>query len=447
MLHYGSSGKGVDVMNNRFKIANLGSCQVESPLNINNFVNDQDRILFHTRLAEYARIKEPQGKPLSVEPAGPREKIFFHPDQTKAAIVTCGGLCPGINDVIRSVTMTLFYRYGVKNILGIKYGLRGLNPGYGDKPVKLTPDYVKDITHIGGSILSSSRGPQEAKVMVDYLESLNVNILFCVGGDGTMRAAEKLTAEITERRAQISIIGIPKTIDNDLNLIEKTFGFDTAIDKTVEAVRSAHVEAKGAFNGIGLVKIMGRLSGYITATAALAQGDANFVLIPEVPFDLEGDQGFLKALEDRMKKRGHAVILVAEGAGQELMNQQSTEQKTDASGNIRLQDIGLFLKDAISRHFREINLEINLKYIEPSYLIRSVPANASDSIYCSSLGQYSVHAAMAGKTGLLVALRKNEYVHLPLSAAISGRQLDPHGSVWQRVLETTGQPAQMRNDR
>jgi 6-phosphofructokinase 1 len=434
-------------MNNHFKIANLGRCQVDSPLNISNYVNDNDRILFHARLADYLEIKTSAGKPLSIEPAGPRKKIFFDPDQTKAAIVTCGGLCPGINDVIRSVTMTLFYRYGVKNILGIKYGLRGLNPAYGDKPVKLTPDYVKDITHIGGSILSSSRGPQEAKVMVDYLESLNINILFCVGGDGTMRAAEKLTAEITERGAQISVIGIPKTIDNDLNLIEKSFGFDTAIDKTVEAIRSAHVEAKGAFNGIGLVKIMGRLSGYITATAALAQGDANFVLIPEVGFDLEGEKGFLKALEHRIKKRGHAVILVAEGAGQELMNQHSTEQKTDASGNIRLQDIGLFLKDAISRHFREINLEINLKYIEPSYLIRSVPANASDSIYCSSLGQYSVHAAMAGKTGLLVALRRNEYVHLPLSAAISGRQIDPQGSVWQRVLETTGQPVQMRNDR
>jgi 6-phosphofructokinase 1 len=432
-------------MNNHFNIANLGICQVDSPLNISNYVDDHDRILFCTRLADYARIRDSEGKPLSVEPAGPRKKIFFHPERTKAAIVTCGGLCPGINDVIRSVTMTLFYRYGVTNILGIRYGLRGLNPAYGDKPVMLTPDFVKDITHIGGSILSSSRGPQDAAVMADYLESLNVNILFCVGGDGTMRAAEKLTDKISERGMQISVIGIPKTIDNDLNLIEKSFGSDTAIDKTVEAIQSAHVEAKGAFNGIGLVKIMGRLSGYITATAALAQGDANFVLIPEVPFDLGGDPGFLKALEERMKKRGHAVILVAEGAGQELMSQHFTEHKTDASGNIRLLDIGLFLKDAIMRHFHDINMEINLKYIEPSYLIRSVPANASDSIYCSSLGQYSVHAAMAGKTGLLVALRKNEYVHLPLSAAISGRQIDPQGSVWQRVLETTGQPAQMRN--
>ncbi len=431
-------------MTQDFTIANLGPCQIDSPLNVSGFTSDDDRILFHTRLSHLSEMCDGQGRPLSVEPAGPRKRIYFDPERTQAAIVTCGGLCPGINDVIRSVTMTLCYRYGVNKILGIKYGLRGLNPAYGDKPIKLTPDFVKDITHIGGSILSTSRGPQDVSVMVDYLEKLKVNILFCVGGDGTMRAAEKLTAEITARNARIAVIGIPKTIDNDLNLIEKSFGFDTAIEKTVGAIRCAHVEAKGAYNGIGLVKIMGRLSGYITATAALAQGDVNFVLIPEVPFDFDGEKGFLKALESRMKSRGHAVILVAEGAGQELLIDNAAEQKTDASGNIRLRDIGLFLKNAIEQHFRNINLGINLKYIEPSYLIRSVPANASDSIYCSSLGQYSVHAAMAGKTGLLVALRNNEYVHLPLAAAISARRIDPQGNVWLRVLETTGQPTEMR---
>lgn len=432
-------------MNHNFTIARLGVCAIDSPLNINGFFSDDDRILFNTRLKDYDALTDSTGTPLSLEAAGPRKKIFFDPDRTKAAIVTCGGLCPGINDVIRSVTMTLFYRYGVKNILGIKYGLRGLNPLYGHQPMPLTPDFVKDITHIGGSILSSSRGPQDVKVMVDYLVQLKIDILFCVGGDGTMRAAEKITEEIHARKKQIAVIGIPKTIDNDLNLIEKSFGFDTAIAKTVEAVGSAHVEAKGAFNGIGLVKIMGRLSGYITATTALAQGDANFVLIPEVPFDLTGEKGFLHILEKRMEASGHAVILVAEGAGQELMKQETKERKTDPSGNIRLQDIGLFLKNAIEEHFRKINLEINLKYIEPSYMIRSVPANASDSLYCSSLGQYSVHAAMAGKTGLLVALRRDEYVHLPLSAAISGRQIDPDGNLWFRVLESTGQPAQMKN--
>jgi len=432
-------------MKTDFSIASLGPCLINSPLNTGLFTSDDERILFYNRLDDFDAVKDEDGRLLTVELAGPRRKIFFDPARTRAALVTCGGLCPGINDVIRSVTMTLFYRYGVREILGIRYGLRGLNPAYGEIPVRLTPDYVKDITHIGGSILSTSRGPQEASVMVDYLEAQKINILFCVGGDGTMRAAEKLTAEITRRKASIAVIGIPKTIDNDLGLIEKSFGFDTAIEKTVEAVRSAHVEAKGAFNGVGLVKIMGRLSGYITATAALAQGDANFVLIPEVPFDLEGDRGFLRCLEDRIRARGHAVILVAEGAGQELMKKENDAQKTDATGNIRLHDIGLFLKNAIERHFRENHLEINLKYIEPSYMIRSVPANASDSIYCSSLGQYSVHAAMAGKTDLLVALRKNDYVHLPLSAATSGKKIDPQGNPWLRVLEMTGQPAQMRN--
>ncbi|MBP7765276.1 MAG: ATP-dependent 6-phosphofructokinase [Syntrophaceae bacterium] len=432
-------------MKTDFSIASLGPCLINSPLNTGLFTSDDERVLFYNRLDDFDAVKDEDGRLLTVELAGPRRKIFFDPARTRAALVTCGGLCPGINDVIRSVTMTLFYRYGVREILGIRYGLRGLNPAYGEIPVRLTPDYVKDITHIGGSILSTSRGPQEASVMVDYLEAQKINILFCVGGDGTMRAAEKLTAEITRRKASIAVIGIPKTIDNDLGLIEKSFGFDTAIEKTVEAVRSAHVEAKGAFNGVGLVKIMGRLSGYITATAALAQGDANFVLIPEVPFDLEGDRGFLRCLEDRIRARGHAVILVAEGAGQELMKKENDAQKTDASGNIRLHDIGLFLKNAIERHFRENHLEINLKYIEPSYMIRSVPANASDSIYCSSLGQYSVHAAMAGKTDLLVALRKNDYVHLPLSAATSGKKIDPQGNPWLRVLEMTGQPAQMRN--
>src|SRR5512145_2003539 len=305
--------KGKHYMKHDFSIASLGDCRIDSPLNISHFISDEDRILFNTRLDNYDKFKDTQGRPLSVESAGPRKIIYFDPARTKAAIVTCGGLCPGINDVIRSVTMTLYYRYGVTDILGIRYGLRGLNPLFGHEPVELTPDFVKDITHIGGSILSTSRGPQDAGVMVDYLQRMNINILFFVGGDGTMRAAEKLASEITARGLKIGVIGIPKTIDNDLNLIEKSFGFDTAIEKTVQAVRSAHVEAKGALNGIGLVKIMGRLSGYITATAALAQGDANFVLIPEVPFDLQGDQGFLRTLEKRIKNRGHAVILVAEG--------------------------------------------------------------------------------------------------------------------------------------
>jgi len=361
------------------------------------------------------------------------------------AIVTCGGLCPGINDVIRSITSALFFSYGVKDIIGIRYGLRGLNPRFGHEPVKLSPEAVKDIAGMGGSILSTSRGPQDVKVMVDYLVRSKINILFCIGGDGTIRAAEKLTAEINRSNLKISIVCIPKTIDNDLHLIQKSFGFDTAIEKAAEAIRGAHVEARGAFNGIGLIKIMGRHSGHIAASAALAQNDVNFILIPEVPFELDGKNGFLTILRKRMKSRGHAVILVAEGAGQDLLKDNNSPVDKDPSGNIRLLDIGLFLKNAINDYFKKINMEINLKYIEPSYLIRSIPSNASDDIYCNMLGQYAVHAGMAGKTGILVALMKDEYVHLPLRVVSSGRKIDPHSDLWLRVLETTGQPASMIN--
>jgi 6-phosphofructokinase 1 len=428
-----------------FSIANLGKRLMKSPLNISNFTQDKKRLLFNSYTDNYLSCTDKKDKPLSVELAGPRDKIFFNPSKTKAAIVTCGGLCPGINDVIRSITTTLFFNYKVKDIVGIKYGLRGLNPIYGHELVKLSPEIVKDITSVGGSILSTSRGPQNAALIVNYLSRLNINILFCIGGSGTIRAAEKITAEIARRKLKIAIICIPKTIDNDLNLIEKSFGFDTAIEKTVEAIKSAHVEAKGSFNGIGLIKIMGRLSGHIATHAALAQNDTNFVLIPEIPFDLEGQNGFLSVLKKRINSRGHAVILVAEGAGQDILKENiSPLLKKDPSGNIRLLDIGLYLKNAIEDYFKKIDLEINLKYIEPSYLIRSIPANASDSIYCNSLGQYAVHAGMAGKTGILVALMKDEYVHLPLNTVASSRKIDSQDNIWLRVLETTGQPSSMR---
>jgi 6-phosphofructokinase 1 len=428
-----------------FTIQSLGECTIDSTLNVSYYTTDHRRVLFNIDLNHYADLKAPDGQPLSVEVAGPRAKIFFDPARTKAAIVTCGGLCPGINDVIRAVVMELYHRYGVQNIIGIKYGFQGLIAKYRHEVVQLLPEVVKDIHAIGGSILSSSRGRQEIGEIVNALKRMNTDILFCIGGDGTMRAAEYITNEITKRNLNVSVIGIPKTIDNDLNLIQKTFGYDTAISEAVKAIECAHVEAKGAPMGIGLVKIMGRQSGHITTGAALAMSDVNYVLIPEVPFDLEGENGFLKVLEHRLLLRNHCVILVAEGAGQELMHREDGPVETDASGNLRLQDIGPFLKTRIEDYFKRKGMEVNLKYIDPSYTIRSVPANASDSIYCGALGQYAVHAGMAGKTGMLVGLMKDEYVHLPLKTVGSGAKVNPEGNVWMRVLESTGQPPSMKN--
>jgi len=428
-----------------FTIQDLGERTLPSPVNVSYFTPDSKRVLYNIYLEHYKDFTTLEGVPLSFEVAGPREKIFFDPVQTKAAIVTCGGLCPGINDVIRAIIMELFYRYGVRNAVGIKYGFQGLIPKYGHQVMDLTPDIVKDIHTSGGSILSSSRGMQETVEMVNTLKRMNIDILFCIGGDGTTRCARFIADEIAKRNLNISIIGIPKTIDNDLTLIQKTFGFDTAISEAVKVIQCAHVESKGAPMGIGVVKIMGRLSGHIAAGAALAQGDVNFVLIPEVPFDMDGERGFLNALEKRLHKSGHCLILVAEGAGQDIIRKDHDVMEKDASGNIKLLDVGSFLKMYIEEYFKKKGMEINLKYIDPSYTIRSVPANASDSIYCGALGQYAVHAGMAGKTSMLVGLIKDEYVHLPFRTVSSGSKVNPEGNIWMRVLETTGQPPSMKN--
>ncbi|MBW2545248.1 MAG: ATP-dependent 6-phosphofructokinase [Deltaproteobacteria bacterium] len=427
-----------------FEIQELGEPTVPSPVTSGYFTPDSKRIRYDRYLHNLNSTQTSKETPPSIEIAGPRKMIYFDPKTVKAAIVTCGGLSPGINDVIRAVVMGLYYRYGVRNIAGIRYGFQGLIPEYRHEVISLTPEVVKDIHMLGGSVLSLSRGGQDIVEMVDALCRMNINIFFCIGGDGTMKAAELITKEIDRRDLKISVIGIPKTIDNDLNLIDKTFGFDTAISMVVNAIQCAHVEAKGAPMGIGLVKIMGRESGHIVLSAALAQNDVNLALIPEVPFDLEGEKGLFKALEKRLRERKHAVILVAEGAGQELCAGDNPKQ-TDASGNIRLNDIGVYLKTSIEEYFKERKLEINLKYIDPSYTIRSVPANASDSIYCELLGQLAMHAGMAGKTGMVVGLFNGEYVHLPLKSVAFRKKVDTKGNLWMRVLEATGQPVSMKN--
>ncbi|HNS53170.1 MAG TPA: ATP-dependent 6-phosphofructokinase [Syntrophales bacterium] len=425
-----------------FKIESLGRPKIPSPLTVGYFKSDDERVL--SDITVDARQARPMPS-VSLEVAGPRETIYFEPQKVKAAVVSCGGLCPGINDVLRALVMELHFRYGVRNIIGVKYGFQGLIPRYGHEFLELTPDVVKDIQDLGGSILSSSRGNQDIVEMVDSLERMNINLFFVIGGDGTMQAAQLITEETARRKLKIGVIGIPKTIDNDLVLIQKSFGFDTAISEAVKTIQCAHVEAKGAPMGIGLVKLMGRQSGHIAASAALAQGDANFVLIPEVPFDLDGENGFLRHLEKRMLARHHAVIIVAEGAGQNLFARTGPVRR-DASGNIRLNDIGVLLKDRIEEYFRKRRIEINLKYIDPSYIIRSVPANASDSIMCGVLAQYAVHAGMAGKTGMLVGLVNDAYVHLPFRAVAARRKMiDPRGNIWMLVLESTGQPVTMKN--
>ena len=382
--------------------------------------------------------------PPSYELAGPRERIYFDPSKLKCALVTCGGLCPGLNDIIRSIVLELHYGYGVRNISGVRYGLRGFIPRYGYDMMDLTPSEVVNIHERGGVVIGSSRGPQDVEEIVDSLERMNIGILFMIGGGGTLQAATRIADTVLQRGLRTSIVGVPKTIDNDIYMVSRSFGFDTAVEVSTRAIVSASNEAEGYPNGIGLIKLMGRHSGFIAATATLAQQDVNFVLIPEVDFDLEGPQGLLHTLEMRLADRGHAVIVVAEGAGQKFFDGQAKE--LDLSGNVKLKDIGLFLKEKILAHFTERSIQISIKYIDPSYMIRSLPANANDRVFCNFLGRNAVHAGMAGKTDLLIGNCNNHFVHVPMKLLAGKRKhVDPKGMLWRSALEATGQPS-LKND-
>ncbi|MEN8191999.1 MAG: ATP-dependent 6-phosphofructokinase [Bacteroidota bacterium] len=433
-----------------FEIKTLGPCRIPSPLAQKlsteskkiNYVADNDKILFDQNINIKAPNSEKENQPV-LELAGPRENIYFDPHHSRAAIVTCGGLCPGINDVIRAIVMNLTYRYGVKNIYGIKYGYQGFIPEYGHDVIDLTPKTVSDIHKWGGTVLGTSRGKQDPVKIVDCLERMSINMLFIIGGDGTIRGALKIAEEVENRNLKISVIGIPKTVDNDIMYIDKSFGFETAFAEAVKSITSAHTESLGSYNGVGLVKLMGRHSGFIACYSALAMNDVNYVLIPEVPFKLRGDDGFLQTLKNRLKNRGHAVIVIAEGAGQEYI--ENNNAKRDASGNIKLGDIGLFLKEEINSYFKEIDMEVNLKYIDPSYIIRSVPASPQDSLFCLRLSQMAVHAAMTGKTELLIGNLHDSLVHIPMQIIATGRKrVDPDSDLWLSVLEATGQPVEFK---
>ncbi|HEX6210256.1 MAG TPA: ATP-dependent 6-phosphofructokinase [Methylomirabilota bacterium] len=425
-------------------VQTLGACEISSPLAGTGqpFVNERDRVLLASGLADIEPYLQRAEAPPSFELAGARERIFFRPDRLTCAIVTCGGLCPGLNNVVRALVRQLTYGYRVRRILGFRYGYAGLAGLPGLEPVVLTPAIVDTAHTQGGTLLGTSRGPQDPDAMVATLQREEVGVLFVLGGDGGLRGASALAGEIARRGLPIAVIGIPKTIDNDLQWTWRCFGFASAVEAALGALQAAHTEAVAAWNGVGLVKLMGRHSGFIAAHATLASSDVNFCLVPEVPFTLEGQGGLLDALERRLAHKPHAVLAVAEGAGQELLNADPAER--DASGNLRLRDIGTFLRDRIAAHFRARGIEVALRYIDPSYTLRSVPANAEDARYCLALGQYAAHAGLAGRTNMLVGRWNHRFIHVPIPLAVGRRrQLDPLGEEWRRVLETTGQPASL----
>jgi 6-phosphofructokinase 1 len=422
-------------------VPTLGERRFPSPLHMSNvpgdgvgdFVPDDTRVLF-----EICFRAESAPTDLSFERAGARDLLFFNPPATRAAIVTCGGLSPGINNVIRTLYFELVSNYGVREVIGIRFGYQGLNPREGRPPLTLTANMVDEIHHMGGTFLGTSRGPQEPSTTVDFLQERNIDILFCVGGDGTQRGARSIAAEAARRKLPIAVVGVPKTIDNDIPFCQPTFGFATAVAEADTVIDRAHTEAIGVLNGVGLVKLMGREAGFITAAATIANGHVNFALIPEVAFELDGSNGLMSKLERRLAAREHAVIVVAEGAGQNLLPDRKDGH--DPSGNRLLGDIGTFLKLRIIEHFNQRNLPINVRYFDPSYNIRSCPANTDDSLLCEQFARNAVHAAMAGKTDMFVGRIHGQYIHLPSGANAGQRKrLSPEDEIWTTVLAITGQ--------
>ncbi|MCL1888756.1 MAG: ATP-dependent 6-phosphofructokinase [Kiritimatiellaeota bacterium] len=421
-----------------FDVPTLGPCLIDSPIRDTRFVRDGARVLMDTDHDIFESVTKKLGRPPTFEKAGPRAKIFHDPAWSRAAILTAGGLCPGLNHVVKGIVEILALDYGIKVIHGIRYGYRGLVKQSNLAPLILTPDSVDAIHTLGGTILGTSRGEQDTGEIIETLMRAHINLLFCVGGDGTLRAAREIAGECLKNKLGISVVGIPKTIDNDLNFVGHSFGFETAIAETGPVIDAAHTEARGTDRGVGLVKLMGRDSGFIAAYATVANPVVNFCLIPEDAFTLDGKNGLLAAIERRFASgKDHCVIVVAEGAGQELIN---AAQDRDLSGNLLKKDIGEFLKNRITAHFAEKGDPVSVKYFDPSYMIRSVPAKGSDAVRCFLLARNAVHAALAGRTNCVVGNHRDTHAVVPISLAAAERQkVNLDSTLWRSVLDATRQ--------
>ncbi|WJZ96001.1 hypothetical protein VitviT2T_014730 [Vitis vinifera] len=378
---------------------------------------------------------------LAYHRAGPRKQIFFDPSMIRVAIVTCGGLCPGLNTVIRELVVGLWELYGVRQIYGIIAGYRGF---YSFEPMALNPKLVEDWHKRGGSVLETSRGGFDLEKIVNSIKDHEFDQVYVIGGDGTMRGAVTIFDEICRQKLNVSIAGIPKTVDNDISIIDRSFGFQTAVEMAQQAISAAHVEAESAVNGIGLVKLMGRSTGHIALHATLSSRDVDCCLIPENEFYLEGKGGLFEFLEQRLKQNGHAVLVVAEGAGQDMIPRSDAQKKeTDESGNPVFLDIGRWLKSELKSwwdrdHPGEL---VTIKYIDPMYMVRAVPANATDNLYCTLLAHSAIHGVMAGYTGFVSGPINGNYAYIPIAEVANAKNpVNTMDHKWAWVRSVNNQP-------
>ncbi|KAL5228537.1 hypothetical protein ABZP36_016802 [Zizania latifolia] len=397
------------------------------------FVNADDTV------PEKVVVQKNSPRGLHFRRAGPRQRVYFESEDVKACIVTCGGLCPGLNTVIRELVCGLSHMYNVSDIFGIQNGYKGF---YSSNYLPMTPKSVNDVHKRGGTVLGTSRGGHDTKKIVDNIQDRGINQVYIIGGDGTQKGAYEIYKEIRRRGLKVAVAGIPKTIDNDIAIIDKSFGFDSAVEEAQRAIDAAHVEASSAENGIGLVKLMGRYSGFIAMYATLASRDVDCCLIPESPFYLEGEGGLFEYIERRLKENNHMVIVVAEGAGQDLIAKSiAAADQIDASGNKLLLDVGLWLTHKIKDYCKNKKMEMTIKYIDPTYMIRAIPSNASDNVYCTLLAHSAIHGAMAGYS-FTVGMVNGRHAYIPFHRVTSTRnKVKITDRMWARLLSSTNQPS------
>ncbi|KAK2969919.1 hypothetical protein RJ640_000532 [Escallonia rubra] len=397
------------------------------------FVHDDDAV------AEKVIVHSGSPRGTHFRRAGARQRVYFESEEVKACIVTCGSLCPGINTVIREIVCGLYNMYGVKRVWGIYGGYKGF---HSRNTTSLTPKAVNDIHKRGGTLLETSRGGHDARRIVDSIQDRGINQVYIIGGDETHKGASEIFQEIRRRGLKVSVAGIPRSIDNDIPVIDRSFGFDTAVEEAQRAINSAHAEAESAANGIGVVKLMGRHSGFIAMYASLASRDVDCCLIPESPFYLEGPGGLFEYIGKRLRENGHMVIVIAEGAGRELHCKDAQFNNRQVDSRIS-EDVGFWMSAKIKDHFnRQNKMGISLKYIDPTYMIGAIPCNAADRVYCTLLAHSVVHGAMAGYTGFAVGPVNGRHAYIPLNRILEKQnKVVITDRMWARLLSSTNQPS------
>ncbi len=326
----------------------------------------------------------------------------------RVGVLTGGGDCPGLNAVIRALVRRGTQEFGLE-FVGFRDGWRG--PLEGDT-VPLDVQAVRGILPRGGTILGSSRtnpladtasagGRSGVGRIRDNLSGLGVDALVAIGGEDTLGVATRLHGE------GVQVVGVPKTIDNDLGATDYTFGFDTAVNIAMEAIDRLHTTAESHHRAL-ICEVMGRHAGWIALHAGLA-GGANVILIPEKPFNIEKVCAYV---EHRFQTRYAPIIVVSEGAQPEEDDIQLADQRLDAFGHVRLGGIGQLLADEIEKRTGK-----EARYTVLGHIQRGGTPTAYDRVLATRFGVHAIGAVHDGDFGTMVALRGTDIVRVPLADA------------------------------